>query len=81
MLNVIDATRIVQRNHPEGIIKKVVSYKDLYLFMVFNNRPFEEQMDPFFSVNKETGVFNEFSVLTDGDTSEVLSLFQNARER
>lgn len=76
MLNRLDATAIVRRNLPLGDIQKVVVYKDLYLFMVFNQRPGEEMMDPYYSVNTTTGVFNEFSILNDGNTSEILSLFE-----
>jgi hypothetical protein len=81
MLSVLDATTVVRQNHPYGDIKKVVTYKNLYLFMVFNNRPGEEEMDPYYSVNKDTGVFNEFSIFTDGDMDEVLSLFENVPSR
>lgn len=80
MLSVLDATNIVRKVYPDGIIQKVISYKNLYLFMIFNNRPFEEEMDPFYSVNKNTGVFNEFSILTDGDTDEILYLFEQAKK-
>lgn len=79
MFSLLDATRIVRKNHPYGDIKAAIEYKNLYLFMVFNKNPGEEEMDPFFSVDKNTGAFNEFSILTDGDMSEILPLFEKAR--
>jgi hypothetical protein len=81
MLSVLEATHIVRKNHPGGDIQDVVTYKNLYLFMVFNKRPGEEQMDPFFSVDKDTGEFKEFSVLTDSDVGEVTSLFADKKRR
>lgn len=81
MLSLQEATEVIHENHPDGKIQKCVEYKNLYLFIVFNNRPGEEEMDPFFSVNKETGEFLEFSVLTDGNTEEVLSLFESKGEK
>lgn len=76
MLSVLDATSIVHKFHPYGDIKAVVNYKNLYLFIVHSINPLEEDMDPFFSVDKDTGKFSEFSILTDGNTSEILSLFE-----
>jgi hypothetical protein len=79
MLSVKEAIEVVHKNHPLGEIQSWVTYKNLYLFQVFNKRPGEEEMDPFFSVDKETGEFKEFSILTDGNTAEVVSLFERTR--
>lgn len=79
MLNVREATVIAHENHPDGDIQTVVVYKGLYLFRIFNDNPGEQEMDPFFSVDMETGEFKEFSILTDGDISEVTSLFTENR--
>ena len=75
MLNVREATKIAHENHPDGDIQAIVVYKGLYLFRIFNNRPGEQEMDPFYSVDMETGEFKEFSMLTDGDMGEITSLF------
>lgn len=79
MLSVSEATDVVRKNHPLGEIQSYIEYKNLYLFMVFNNMPGEQEMDPFFSVDKDTGKFSDFSVITDGDTSEIMSLFAEKR--
>lgn len=80
MLNIQEAEKIVYEVFPKGKIQAVVSYKDLYLFQVFTDRPFEENWDPFYSVNKATGEFRDFSVITDGNTSELVSLFVQAKK-
>lgn len=79
MLNVNEATEIVRKALPNGKIQKTVVYTDLYLFQVFRDTPGEEEIDPFYSVNQKTGEFNEFSILTDGDITQVLDLFVNAK--
>jgi hypothetical protein len=79
MLDVKEATKVVNDSLPGWKIDAIVDYNNLYLFRVFSDRPFEEEMDPFFSVDKETGEFSDFSIITDGNTSEILSLFQKAK--
>jgi len=78
MLSIDEATKIVQKNHP-GEIQSHIEYKDLYLFMVFNYNPGEEEFDPFFSVDMNTGKFSEFSIMEDGNVSEIMSLFGKAK--
>lgn len=75
MLNQVEASKIVKDNLPFGKIQKVVPYKDVWLFQVFNKRPGEEIMDPFFSVHRTTGEFKEFSIITDGSPQEITELF------
>jgi hypothetical protein len=78
MLTSDEAAKIVKQEHPLGKIQSWVEYKNLYLFKVFRNDPAEERMDPFFSVNKNTGEFRSFSIIHDGDISEVTALFEKA---
>lgn len=79
MIDIDEATKIVQKAIPDGKIQASVVYNDLYLFQVFNTDPFEEEMDPFFSVHRETGEFRDFSIITDGKTAEVVALFKKAK--
>lgn len=81
MLSTQEATNIITQNLPNGRIQGVVSYKNLYLFQVFTDRPFEEEMDPFYSVDKDTGEFSDFSIITDGDIDVITSLFENLNRR
>ncbi len=81
MLNLDKATDVVKKTFPEGKITSNIEYKNLYIFQVFNPFPGEEGMDPFFSVNKETGEFRDFSIITDGDIREITKLFLKAQGR
>lgn len=81
MLSANEATRVVKEYMPTGDIQKRIEYEGLYLFQIFTDRPGEEELDPFYSVNKETGEFRDFSIITDGNTEEILRLFsQPAKE-
>lgn len=80
-LNIQEAIKIVQNSLPNGKIESAIEYKNLYLFQVFSYLPGEEEMDPFFSVNKETGEFSDFSIITDGDTEEIISLFEKEKRK
>lgn len=69
---------IVLKEIPSGKIQTSISYKDLFIFQVFTDKPFEENWDPFYSVNKKTGEFRDFSILTDSNP-EIVSLFEKAK--
>ena len=71
------AINIVKKNIPNGKIDASIRYRDLYLFKVFINNGFEKEMDPFYSVNINTGEFRDFSILTDGDIGEITNLFSS----
>lgn len=75
MLNIEQATKIVRKTFPEGKILSSIDYKNVYIFKIYLPLPEEEGMDPFFSVNKQTGEFRDFSILTDGDITEITELF------
>lgn len=76
MLSSEMATMIVQKNLSYDMaIQTFIEYKDLYIFQVFSPDPEEGEYDPFYSVHKETGKFQEFSLITDGDISEISNLF------
>lgn len=71
------AINIVKKNIPNGKIDSSIRYRDLYLFKVFIDNGFEKEMDPFYSVNINTGEFRDFSILTDGDIGEITNLFNS----
>lgn len=77
MLKLNQAIDIIKKNIPDGKIQLAIEYNGLYVFQVFTDDEFEGQMDPFYSVNKETGEFSDFSIITDGDISELMDLFEN----
>ena len=71
------AINIVKKNIPNGKIDASIRSRDLYLFKVFIDNGFEKEMDPFYSVNINTGEFRDFSILTDGDIGEITNLFNS----
>lgn len=71
------AINIVKKNIPNGKIDASIRHRDLYLFKVFIDNGFEKEMDPFYSVNINTGEFRDFSILTDGDIREITNLFNS----
>lgn len=76
-VNLQKAIDIVKKNIPNGKIDASIRYRDLYLFKVFIDNGFEKDMDPFYSVNINTGEFRDFSILTDGDIGEITNLFNS----
>lgn len=77
MLSFEDASKIVEQNAP-GKIKAAVKYKKLYIFQVIDDDDeVEGSMDPFYSVDSESGAFSDFSILTDIDISEFANLMKN----
>ncbi len=80
MLSLDKATGIVKKTFPKGKISSSIDYNNLYIFQVFNPFPGEEGMDAFFSVNKKTGEFRDFSIITDGDITEITELFLKVQQ-
>lgn len=81
MPNLNEAKKIVLENIPDGDIQGSIEYNNLYVFMVFTPDEEEGQFDPFYSVNKETGEFSDFSVITDGDTGEIFKRFAASKSK
>lgn len=80
MLSVKQAVNTVKKNLPDGNIDSMIVYNGLYVFKVFNDDELEGQMDPFYSVNMETGEFRDFSILTDGNITEIVKLFNESKK-
>lgn len=75
MLTNDDAQILLDNVLPDDVeIKAWAQYRNLYLFRVQYSSLGEEDWDPFFSVNSNTGEVKDFSVLTDGDISEISRL-------
>lgn len=77
-INLNQAIQIVKKEYPDGKIQRYIDYKGKFIFQIFNEDPLEGQMDPFYSVDQNTGEFSDFSIITDGDTETIASLFQQA---
>ena len=68
MIDISSAAKLAQTNLPGSKIQKSVEYKDLYVFLVSLDDPDEQAV--FFSVNKNTNEFSDFSPFYDADTVE-----------
>ena len=79
MLDEKAARDVVTTNLPDGEIQYVVSYKNLFIFQVFSGDPEEREFDPFFTVDKTTGEFSDFSLITDGNP-EIFKLLEEANQ-
>ena len=61
-LTLVEARKIVLKNLPPGSeIKGSTEEGEFFLFLAVNPDPLEGHLDPFFSVNKNTGAFIDFS--------------------
>lgn len=74
MLSKSQAILTLKTAMPGIPIKACADYHDLYLFRVEYPALAERNWDPFFSVDKLTGEVRDFSVLTDGNTTEINNL-------
>lgn len=67
MLSKDDALAKVQSAFPDRRIEFFLDYQNLYLVEVFNDADIEEgEYDPFYSISKDTGEIQEFSVIRPG---------------
>jgi hypothetical protein len=74
MLNKFQAQTLLENFYPEAMIKAWTVYQDFYLFRVEHPDPEEKDFDPFFSVDNLTGEVRDYSILTDGNISEIMKL-------
>lgn len=79
MFNVKQAKNIVKKHLPDDNIESMIIYDGKYVFKVISDDELEGDMDPFYSVDIETGEFRDFSILTDGNTVEIVELFNKAK--
>lgn len=80
MYSIAEATDILQKAYPDRRIEPPVVYNGSYLFQAFDdNDELEGSIDPFFTVNRDSGEVSEFSILTDGNMAEIAALYANRR--
>jgi hypothetical protein len=51
---------------PGSKLMKTVEYGNLFIFHINGPDPLEGDLDPFFSVDKTTGKFSDFSIVDGG---------------
>lgn len=81
MLTEDQARAAIDEALPGVEVAAQAQYRDLYLFRVVYPSREEADYDPFFSVDGETGEVSDFSVMHDGDISEIAAAFANHSER
>lgn len=74
MLTEAQAQALVEKALPGVPIKAWAQYGDLYLFRVQYPDLEEADFDPFFSVDTKTSEVKDFSVITDGNISDIAAL-------
>lgn len=77
MVSESEARKAVEIAYPGTKVQASADYRESYLVRVQQDDPDERDFDPFFSVDKRTGAVQEFSILTDGDPSEIATLTWN----
>lgn len=80
MLDRNAAIMFVRKRLPGFTIQKVVEYDNRYIFLTTDPDPDEGMYDGFYSVDKFTHEFSDFSIITDGDIVVIDSLFEAARK-
>lgn len=63
MINMDDAKQIVRQNIPGCVIKGIIFYDGKYIILAETDDPLEGDMDPFYSVDSRTGLFDGFSIV------------------
>lgn len=51
---------------PGSKFVKAVTYRNFFIFQINGPDPLEGNLDPFFSVDKTTGEFSDFSIVEGG---------------
>lgn len=74
MFSQAEAKISLEKFYPEATVKSWTQYRDIYLFQVEHPSVEEKDYDPFFSVDPFTEEIRDFSVITDGDISEIMKL-------
>lgn len=69
-----DAQARIEFVLPGRPIKAWAQYRNVFLFRIEHFSEHEKDFDPFFSVDMKTGEVRDFSVITDGDLGEIMSL-------
>lgn len=78
MLSLKDAEDIVLGSVPNSKIHKSAEIRNLYVFLMIIDDADEIFMDPFNSVDKETGEFRDFSIL-EGPPGTIAEKFKDVQ--
>lgn len=81
MLTSREALDIVKSVMPKAKIESYIEYRNLFIYQMIIDDPYEGGWDPFYSVNRDTKEFKEFSIMLDGDLTEVNDRFVAVKRR
>ena len=70
-----DGIKVVKNNFPKATVPKYVEHKNKFYFFVLTNED-ESGWDPFFSFDRTTGEFRDFSIITGEDALLIAKLFE-----
>lgn len=73
-LSMDDAVSLIKKETKGYDVRGPVNYQGNFLFQVFTGAPNESGFDPYFMMNSDTGEVRDFSVLTDGNLTEIARL-------
>jgi hypothetical protein len=73
MIDILEASSIIKSNLPGSTIQKSAEYQGQFLFLVVPSDP--DEFPIFFSVNRQTKAFRDFSPFDDGNPAEIEKLF------
>ena len=76
MLSINDAKKIMLKNLPGVEVNKHVEYKLLFIFQAFYGDPLESSLDSFYFVDRVTGGFGEFPLMSPENFLPVMALFE-----
>lgn len=80
MLSEREAIGKLKLFNPDCHPAKIIIYNGLYLIFAPQSDPYEGALDPYFSVNINTGETRDYSIYQDGKAREIVELFKNAPE-
>jgi hypothetical protein len=78
MLNINEAIDVVKKTLPNSKIISFIEHKDLFIFNILISLEEESGYDPFYSVNKVTKEFKDYSFLLAEDFREIQKKFIEA---
>lgn len=79
MLDATQAQACLADAFPELQVEDWILYKDVYLFRTSLPNSDEGDYDPFFSVDTVSGWVEDFSIMHDGDISEIMKAFSESQ--
>lgn len=79
MLSEKEALKKLKQFDPFLDPQRIIVYNGMYLILALRrNDPLEGDMDPYYSVDMNTGAIQDFSIFKDGKANEIVSLFVKA---